>query len=126
MAELCKVRIRAAGSPDFDIELEPTATVLDAKIAATAGCDIDPQFMIIICKGRVLKDEEVLSNCSVRSGDALHVARGSPLAVAAPAAAAASSSGPTSGPTIGITVKGPGGVDVELQALGANEPVERL
>ena len=44
MAQMLK--IKAAGGIDFPIEVAATgATVQDVKIAATAGCDMDPEVM---------------------------------------------------------------------------------
>jgi len=140
-----KVRLRAAGAADFEVELEATATTLDAKIAATAGCDLDPQAMRIIFKGRVLKDEDVLSACGVVSCADLHIARGpkpgAAAAVAAPAAAAATScsasaTGSTAAASAGsmtLTIKGPGGttalvpnIEEELSGLRAEQKVEEI
>lgn len=135
-----KVRMRAAGAPDFEVDIEPTSTVMDIKIAATAGCDIDPQVMRLIFKGKVLKDEDVVSACGVRNGEALHIARGQP---AKPAAAVAAPSAVSPGAYPGgeaaaglltltlkypgtLSIKGPAGVDEDLTGLRAEEPVERI
>lgn len=126
MAELRKVRIRAAGCPDFDVELDAMATILDVKIAATAGCDIDPDVMRIICKGKILKDDAVLNSCGLRDGDALHVASGPPAAKTPIAESAANASPVLAVPSIRITLKGLGGLDADLDGLRADESVARI
>uniref|UniRef100_A0A7S4UIK0 Ubiquitin-like domain-containing protein n=1 Tax=Alexandrium monilatum TaxID=311494 RepID=A0A7S4UIK0_9DINO len=125
-----RLRIRAPGSADFEIDVEPSATVGEAKIMVTSGCDVDPEAMKLICRGRVLRDGDTLQACGIDGTDALHVARGK--APPAPAAAAETHSGeaPSSTPAqappstagapppqaaaagaIRVIVRGPGGVD---------------
>jgi len=114
--------VRVAGNADFKIELEPLATVADAKLAATAGCDIDPELMRIIHCGKILRDDAMLMSSGVKSEDALHIARGKPARAAGACPEAPSADGysantcfPTAdvggahGQKLKLTVKAPGG-----------------
>lgn len=74
---MVQVRFRAPGVPDFDADLSLTATVADAKIAATSGCDIDPDCMKIVFRGRVLQNDSSLESCGVDGSVPLFIARGS-------------------------------------------------
>jgi len=71
-----QLRIRIAGCPDFQVEVDSSATVMDAKVAATAGCDIDPEGMKVIVGGRVLQDSDELAKFCVDGQVTLHIARG--------------------------------------------------
>lgn len=134
MEALSKVWMRAAGMPDFEVELELSGTALQAKIAATAGCDIDPQTMRLIYKGRVLKDDDILSTLGLKAGEALHIARGSSASpsATAPSPSISVSTSPAAGgvgpaaPSFRLVIKGPGGVEAELAGLSAKEPIARI
>lgn len=127
------VKVRAAGCADFDATAEPSATVADFKIAATAGCDIDPQVMKIIFKGKILKDEDVLGGVGVKDGETLHIARGKPATSAAatvPSTEAVASPGASSvaAPAdlrakVSLKLKGLGGLDLELEGLTTSTSV---
>jgi len=135
--DLLTLRLRAGGSaPGFELKLAPSTTIAELKIEATAGCDIDPDAMRVIFKGKVLKDEMTLTSCGVADGDTLQLAKGSsaskPAAPAAAAAAAPAQAGGTSAEapassaeTIRVTLKGLGSIEAELD-LSSNDAVEDL
>ena len=39
------LRIRPTGGAEFSVDVLPSANVQDVKIAATAGCEMDPEVM---------------------------------------------------------------------------------
>mmetsp|Transcript_14257 Transcript_14257/g.39339 ORF Transcript_14257/g.39339 Transcript_14257/m.39339 type:complete len:423 (+) Transcript_14257:88-1356(+) len=132
-----RLGLRCAGCPDFEVELEPSATVADVKVAATAGCDIDPEAMRIIFRGKILKDDDATLEASGVDGkEALHVARGKPSAKAAPLAEP-SATGSAAAPTLvdavaatsvndlSLNLKGPNGVEQVLH-MRAAESVESV
>ena len=84
-------------------------------MAATAGCDIDPELMKIIHKGRVLKDEELLEALGIQNGEALHIAKGM----------AAIAKGYQKANSLEIQLKVLGGVEVNI-AIDLKDPVEEL
>ena len=102
---MLQLRVRA-GCLDFGINLEKTASVQEVKVASTAGCDIDPELMKVIYKGRVLKDEETLDALSIQSGEALHIAKGTAKPGYHPKAVPISD--------VEIQLKGPGGGEVRV------------
>lgn len=102
---MLQLRVRA-GCLDFGINLEKTASVQEVKVASTAGCDIDPELMKVIYKGRVLKDEETLDALCIQSGEALHIAKGTAKPGYDPKAVPISD--------VEIQLKGPGGGDVRV------------
>ena len=48
---MLQIRMRPAGAGEFQVEVEEGSTVQEVKVAATAGCDIDPELMRIVYKG---------------------------------------------------------------------------
>lgn len=114
------LRLRPAGGAEFQVELEQSASILEVKVAATAGCDIDPELMKIIHKGRVLRDEELLEALGIQNGEALHIAKG----MAAPTQKGYLDKG-TSANSLEIQLKAPGGIEVTL-AVDSKDPVEEL
>lgn len=139
-----QLRIRIAGYPDLEVEADPSATVMDAKVAATAGCDIDPEIMKIVVCGRVLNDSDELAKHCVDGQVTLHIARGA-VTHSAPAASkpptATETSMSSSHKLEGNTMPGsdgmkltrplqltlrlilPGGVEDSLDNLCHDEPV---
>lgn len=128
-----RLRVRAAGFADFELDLEPSATVAEAKIEATAGCDVDPEAMRLIYRGRVLQDSRTLEACGVDGSEAVHVARGrAPAGGGSGLPPAAGSTGSVASSTgtavlpagdqssVQVVVRGPGAVDASLD-LRANE-----
>lgn len=111
MAQKMSLRMRSSGCPDFEIEVDAESTVADVKIAAVSGCDIDPQTMRIVYAGRVLRDGEALLGYGLRSGDALHIARGR-----APE--------PPAEPGFAVRLRGPG-IDAAL-AVGGDTAVAEV
>ncbi|CAE7368437.1 ubqln [Symbiodinium microadriaticum] len=128
MAQMLK--IKAAGGIDFPIEVAATgATVQDVKIAATAGCDMDPEVMKVIYKGKVLKDEDTLASCGIQTGDTLHVAKGMSRPAPQPSENQSSGYSGASGSgkaTFEICFKGPSGVEVRSDQFGETDTVEQL
>ncbi|CAK9074728.1 Ubiquilin (Suppressor of NosA) [Durusdinium trenchii] len=112
------LRIKPSGAPEFEVDVEDGATLQDVKVAATAGCDIDPELMKIIYKGKVLKDEAALEGLGIQSGTTLHIAKG----IAQPREAGYANV--KSAESIEIQLKGPG-LDISL-AVGLNDAVEEL
>lgn len=119
-----QLRIRAAGCQDLDIEIGSDATVAEVKVAATAGCDIDPEAMKVIYRGKVLKDEMTLQACGVDGAQPLHVARGKAPPAEAGAAAASSAvamdtqpaaDAPSDSAAMRVIFKGPGGCEASLE-----------
>ena len=91
------------------------------KVAATAGCDIDPELMKIIHKGRVLRDEELLGALGIQNGDALHIAKG----MAASTQKGYLDKASDAGASLEIQLKAPGGIEVTL-AVDSKDLVEEL
>ena len=91
-------------------------------MAATAGCDIDPELMKIIHKGRVLRDEELLRALGIQNGDALHIAKGMAASTQKGYLDKASSD---ASDRLEIQLKAPGGIEVTL-AVDSKDPVEEL
>merc|ERR1719387_2321191 len=113
-----KIRVRCAGAPDFEVEFaDATVTVADAKIDLTSGCDMDPDCMRVVFKGRVLKDDDTLEVSGLHDGATLHVARGKP---AAPAATPSAPAG------LRLRLRGPGGVDMALDDLGPDTSLSQV
>lgn len=122
-----RLRVRAPGVPDFEIELDASATVADAKVAATCGCDVDPEAMRVIVNGKVLPDDAMLEGCSV-----MHIARGRPNSAAAltsanaeaPAKAEALAAGAVQ--ILRLLLKGPGGVEHAFETPNPNVSVAEV
>mmetsp|Transcript_43005 Transcript_43005/g.98825 ORF Transcript_43005/g.98825 Transcript_43005/m.98825 type:complete len:389 (-) Transcript_43005:57-1223(-) len=114
---MLQLRLCVAGN-QFEVEVDAAATTADVKIAATAGCDIDPDVMRIIFKGKVLGEESVLEACGIKSGDSLHIARGA----AATGKAASASVEPAA--TFQLIAR-LGGVDKEIDGLKPGDSVCR-
>lgn len=55
LSDAMLLRIKPSGAPEFEVDVEDGATLQDVKVAATAGCDIDPELMKIIYKGRAVR-----------------------------------------------------------------------
>lgn len=131
-----RLLVRVAGRADFGIEIEHAATVLEAKIACTVGCDLDPNEMRLVYKGKVLKDDATLDASGVDGKDALFVAKGpkpaqqagaAPEAAKAhPAAAAEAGSRCDGGGGLRLTIKGPGGLDATLMGISSDALVEMM
>eukprot|EP00438_Fugacium_kawagutii_P027171 Skav214900 [mRNA] locus=scaffold1561:129564:143547:- [translate_table: standard] len=95
---------------EFHVELEPSASIVEVKVAATAGCDIDPELMKMVYKGRVLKDEDMLESLGIQNGETLHIAKGM----------AATGSVAPKAESLEIQLKAPGGevsIAVDLKDL---------
>lgn len=120
-----KLRIRIPGCTDFETEFTSSTTVLEAKILATTGCDIDPQEMRFIHKGKILRDEDVLERCGVSDGGCVHVARG---ATCVPKAAPLPSTQACCQPTqnLNLTVKAPGCPEFVVQGLDGKDTIDSL
>lgn len=116
------LRLRPAGGAEFQVELEQSASILEVKVAATAGCDIDPELMKIIHKGRVLRDEELLGALGIQNGEALHIAKGMAASAQKGYLDKASSDARDS---LEIQLKAPGGIEVTFDA-DSKDPVEEL
>ncbi|CAJ1328711.1 unnamed protein product [Effrenium voratum] len=111
-----RLQVRACGG-EFQaerakVELETSAAVLDLKIAAAGFCDLDPEVMKVISKGRVLKDEEMLVSVGLNTGDVVHIAKG----MTPPA--------PVSSTGMEVQLKGPG-LDTQLE-VSSGDTVEQL
>jgi len=131
------LKIKAAGGIDFPIEVAAMsegsatgATVQDVKIAATAGCGMDPEVMKVIYKGKVLKDDDALASCGIQNGDTLHVAKGMSRPVA-PSESQSSGYSAARGSESAkakfeIYFKGPSGVEVRSDQFGEADTVEQL
>eukprot|EP00490_Sorites_sp_Unknown_P023280 CAMPEP_0114690836 /NCGR_PEP_ID=MMETSP0191-20121206/66139_1 /TAXON_ID=126664 /ORGANISM="Sorites sp." /LENGTH=361 /DNA_ID=CAMNT_0001981243 /DNA_START=18 /DNA_END=1103 /DNA_ORIENTATION=- len=118
MSTLLQLRLRPAGGAEFKVEVEQSASILEVKVAATAGCDIDPELMKLVYKGRVLKDEEFLEALGIQPGEVLHIAKGI-------AATAATGKGYVSNASHEIQLKAPGGLEINM-SVDLKGPVEEL
>merc|ERR1719171_1910598 len=82
---------KVSGGATFALDVENSMTVLDVKNLAKEKCSIEPEFMKIIYKGRILKDSDTLEKYAVTGGSTMHVVKAAPSAGApsgdAPAAA---------------------------------------
>lgn len=136
--DLLKVPLRAAGCPNFEVQLSQSATVAELKIAATAGFEMDPEVMKVIFKGKVLKDGDVLIDCGVDGRTPVMLARGArpapATAVGTESAAAGYPEAPapqpihalpggSDGAVLRVTLKGPGGLETTVEAPSAEEPL---
>ncbi|CAE8699613.1 unnamed protein product, partial [Polarella glacialis] len=74
----------------------------------------------VVCKGRVLRDEELLAACGLKSGDSLHIAKSQPQAAPATASANSQPAGEL-GAGLKIILKGPSGQELSLEGIGADE-----
>merc|ERR550537_1124397 len=57
--ELLSMDFKVAGVTSFTLELEPGTTVRDMKKMAKEQCNIEPEHMRLIHKGRELKEADV-------------------------------------------------------------------
>jgi len=64
---------KAAGLPAFDLELEPTTAVRDMKKLARDVCNIEPEHMRMIYRGRELKDSDTLEAYDAEAEQAVQV-----------------------------------------------------
>eukprot|EP00927_Polykrikos_kofoidii_P064972 TRINITY_DN60775_c0_g1_i1.p1 TRINITY_DN60775_c0_g1~~TRINITY_DN60775_c0_g1_i1.p1 ORF type:complete len:407 (+),score=82.20 TRINITY_DN60775_c0_g1_i1:100-1320(+) len=123
---------KAVGFPQFEVAVDLSSTVGDVKVEATAGCDIDPEVMRIIFRGRVLPDDATLESCGVTGAEALHIARGQrssqtavvPVPTSPPCQSNVATQENHVVNSISLTIKGPEGAEAVLTALVAESPID--
>eukprot|EP00929_Paragymnodinium_shiwhaense_P096982 TRINITY_DN58752_c0_g1_i1.p1 TRINITY_DN58752_c0_g1~~TRINITY_DN58752_c0_g1_i1.p1 ORF type:complete len:417 (+),score=138.75 TRINITY_DN58752_c0_g1_i1:111-1361(+) len=136
--------LKAAGCPDFKVDVDLPATVADVKVAAVACCDIDPEAMRLIFKGKVLRDEDDIDSCGLDGSLPLHIARGKPASAASTSTSAASPSSAAAtqgggggyadgqaasqggGGSWTLQVKGPGAAESTLSGVSPTQSVAEL
>lgn len=110
-----KLRIREVGCPDFEVDLDLESSVAEMKVAATAGCDIDPDFMKVMYKGKVLKDQDSLRSSGVDGLQPLIVARVKTAVASNPEASSSTTPTPLKQDILHVAVKGPNGSEVSVE-----------
>merc|ERR1740129_2357711 len=71
--EYMTVRLKVAGEPAFEVEVEPTAAVRDLKKLAREQSSIEPEHMRLIQKGQLLKDSDVLADCKLDESEPIMI-----------------------------------------------------
>merc|ERR1719198_929758 len=71
--ETLMMEFKVSGLSNFILELEPGTTVRDMKKLAKEHCNIEPEHMRLIHKGRELKEADILDADMAESGAAIQV-----------------------------------------------------
>eukprot|EP00933_Yihiella_yeosuensis_P032656 TRINITY_DN2626_c0_g3_i1.p1 TRINITY_DN2626_c0_g3~~TRINITY_DN2626_c0_g3_i1.p1 ORF type:complete len:177 (-),score=52.23 TRINITY_DN2626_c0_g3_i1:81-611(-) len=72
-AEEISVQFKISGLGLFELEVEPTIAVRDVKKIAKDECNIEPEHMRLIYKGRQLKESETLECYDVESSEPIQL-----------------------------------------------------
>eukprot|EP00746_Dinoflagellata_sp_MGD_P028310 gnl/MRDRNA2_/MRDRNA2_166912_c0_seq1.p1 gnl/MRDRNA2_/MRDRNA2_166912_c0~~gnl/MRDRNA2_/MRDRNA2_166912_c0_seq1.p1 ORF type:complete len:622 (-),score=126.82 gnl/MRDRNA2_/MRDRNA2_166912_c0_seq1:193-2058(-) len=125
-----KLEVRVAGGNQFEVDLDSSCTIADAKVTFQSGCGVDSESMRVILSGRILKDDSTLESCGIDGTQPIHIARGRPQS--------ASSQGPapnldgngakhSNDNKFGVLVRGPSGAyetklsfDEQLDSIRGN------
>lgn len=67
------VPFKVSGLTSFDLELEPDTQVRDIKKLAKDECDIEPEHMRILYRGKQLKEDDTLSCYDAEDEEAITV-----------------------------------------------------
>lgn len=126
-----RLLVRAPGCPNFAVDIDSSSTVGDAKVEITSGCDIDPNEMRLVYRGKVLNDDAaVLLDLGLKEGETLHIARGRPANSPVPSPLADVSTMGTEqiseqsvGKTFRLSLRVPGGSVLTLDGLSSDEPL---
>lgn len=86
MAASMKLRIKKLDGEQFEVEADPSATVLDLKVVVEAAApELAPASALkLIFAGRVLDNDASLSECSIKEGDFFVAMASKPKHAAAP------------------------------------------
>mmetsp|Transcript_120153 Transcript_120153/g.218371 ORF Transcript_120153/g.218371 Transcript_120153/m.218371 type:complete len:186 (+) Transcript_120153:74-631(+) len=71
--ELLSVQFKVSGVTTFTLELEPETTTRDVKKFAKEFCQIEPEHMRIIHKGREFKESDIFDEEIAKSDEAVQV-----------------------------------------------------
>ncbi|EKX74289.1 ubiquitin family member protein [Theileria equi strain WA] len=69
------VTIKISGGETFNLEVDPAMTVLQLKEKCATSANATPDKQRLIFKGRIIKDDEILSNLNIESGNTIHLVR---------------------------------------------------
>ncbi|KAG2178390.1 hypothetical protein INT44_001542 [Umbelopsis vinacea] len=70
------INIKSSSDKKFVITIEPSKTILDLKEAIAAQTDVPADRQRLIFSGRVLKDNDLLSDYKVADGNTIHMVKG--------------------------------------------------
>jgi len=70
------INIKSSSDKKFVIAIEPSKKVLDLKEAIAAQTDVPADRQRLIFSGRVLKDDDLLSDYKVADGNTIHMVKG--------------------------------------------------
>lgn len=76
MAEKIKLTLRQNSGSQFDVEVDPTATIKELKQACQDGAGMPADEMRLIFKGKILKDEQTLTDYKIENGCTIHLVKG--------------------------------------------------
>lgn len=77
MADKIKLTLRQNSGTQFEVEVDPKATVKELKIACQdLSGGISAEEMRLIFKGKILKDEQTLDEYKIENGVTLHLVKG--------------------------------------------------
>ncbi|RCH81358.1 hypothetical protein CU097_002315 [Rhizopus azygosporus] len=106
MSSTINVNVKASGDKKFAIAIDPSKSVLEFKEMIAEKTDVPAERQRLIYSGRVLKDNDTLSDCKIGDGNTVHMVKGSqpgaPKASSTPAAVA-----PTATTTTTTTASAP-------------------
>ena len=98
-----KITVRQSNGEQFEVEILPNAEVLELKKACEDKSGMAAADMRLIHKGKILKDEQPLSEYKITDGLTVHLVKGkssAPAGGSQPAASTTTSSpNPSSAPT---------------------------
>ncbi|KAI8578125.1 hypothetical protein K450DRAFT_248224 [Umbelopsis ramanniana AG] len=94
------INIKSSSDKKFVITIEPSKTILDLKEAIAAQTDVPADRQRLIFSGRVLKDNDLLSDYKVADGNTIHMVKGAaPNQPKAPPTSQASVQSPITSPS---------------------------
>merc|ERR1719456_1700367 len=71
--EFLTLNFKVSGVAEFTLELEAGTTVRDIKKLATEHCNIEPEHMRLIHKGRELKEADIIDAEMAESGAPIQI-----------------------------------------------------
>jgi len=77
-----KLTIRQSNGEQFEVEVEPSQTVLQLKELCKEKTNLEAVSQRLIFKGRILKDENTVASYEITDGLTVHLVRGKTPAAA--------------------------------------------
>lgn len=77
MSSTINVNVKASGDKKFAIAIDPSKSVLEFKEMIAEKTDVPAERQRLIYSGRVLKDNDTLSDCKIGDGNTVHMVKGS-------------------------------------------------